>query len=101
MPTYTDVLSGPTSPVPPPPSAVCTDPLYASRSATKMYRTTPLRALWQHPLYFHDGSASSLLDVVNHYNTQLSLRPGGRAEIGSRRVSQDTVNIVAAGSWSA
>jgi len=35
MPTYTDVLSGPTSPVPPPPSAVCTDPLYASRSGNQ------------------------------------------------------------------
>jgi cytochrome c peroxidase len=32
-----------------------------------------LRALWQHPPYFHDGSAASLLAVVNHYNTLLSL----------------------------
>jgi cytochrome c peroxidase len=44
------------------------EPLYASRSATKLYRTTPLRALWQHPPYFHDGSAATLVDVVNHYN---------------------------------
>ena len=34
-----------------------------------MYRTTPLRGLWQHPPYFHDGSAPDLPAVVNHYNT--------------------------------
>jgi cytochrome c peroxidase len=45
-----------------------TDPAYAERSATKEWRTTPLRALWQHPPYFHDGSAPTLLDVVNRYN---------------------------------
>jgi len=33
-----------------------------------MYRTTPLRALWQHPPYFHDGSAATLRDVVEHYD---------------------------------
>jgi len=27
----------------------------------------PLRALWQHPPYFHDGSAATLADVVTHY----------------------------------
>jgi len=50
-----------------------TEPVYASRSATKMYRTTPLRALWQHPPYFHDGSAADLLAVMNHYNTLFNL----------------------------
>jgi len=45
----------------------------AARRATKAYRTTPLRALWQHPPYFHDGSAPDLLAVVNHYNTQFQL----------------------------
>jgi mono/diheme cytochrome c family protein len=44
------------------------DPEYAARTATKMYRTTPLRALWQHPPYFHDGSAKTLADVVAHYD---------------------------------
>ena len=44
------------------------DPQYAARTATKMYRTTPLRALWQHPPYFHDGSAKTLGDVVAHYD---------------------------------
>ncbi len=41
---------------------------YATRTANKAYRTTPLRGLWQHPPYFHDGSAASLADVVTHYN---------------------------------
>jgi mono/diheme cytochrome c family protein len=47
---------------------------YALRSATKMYRTTPLRALWQHPPYFHDGSAATLADVVEHYDRVRSLQ---------------------------
>jgi len=41
---------------------------YAMRTANKMYRTTPLRGLVQHPPYFHDGSAATLTAVVNHYN---------------------------------
>jgi mono/diheme cytochrome c family protein len=41
---------------------------YAMRTANKMYRTTPLRGLAQHAPYFHDGSAATLTDVVNHYN---------------------------------
>jgi hypothetical protein len=45
----------------------------ARRSATGMYRTTPLRGAWQHPPYFHDGSAATLLDVVEHYNHVLNL----------------------------
>jgi hypothetical protein len=44
------------------------DGAYAARTTTGKYRTTPLRALWQHPPYFHDGSAATLLDVVNRYN---------------------------------
>jgi mono/diheme cytochrome c family protein len=44
------------------------DPAYAARTATRRYRTTPLRGLWQHPPYFHDGSAATLADVVAHYN---------------------------------
>jgi len=74
-PTYTDVLQGSAgSPLlhnPTGPTAVGTDPLYAQRSATKMYRTTPLRALWQHPPYFHDGSAADLAAVVSHYESVL------------------------------
>jgi mono/diheme cytochrome c family protein len=44
------------------------DGAYAARTASKAYRTTPLRALWQHAPYFHDGSAATLADVVAHYN---------------------------------
>jgi mono/diheme cytochrome c family protein len=53
------------------------DPAYAARSVTKRYRTTPLRGLWNPPLlqgpYFHDGSAATLEDVVDHYDTALAL----------------------------
>jgi cytochrome c peroxidase len=69
-PLYTDVASGPdpTVPVLHETSEIPTNKDYAERSATKKWRTTPLRALWQHPPYFHDGSAADLLDVVNRYN---------------------------------
>ncbi len=49
------------------------DPVAAERSATGNYRTTPLRGLFQHAPYFHDGSAATLPDVVTHYVTTLSL----------------------------
>jgi cytochrome c peroxidase len=45
------------------------DGAYAQRTSQKRYRTTPLRGLWQHPPYFHDGSAVTLADVVGHYDT--------------------------------
>lgn len=48
-------------------------PSYAARSATKQYRTSPLRGVWQHAPYFHDGSAATLEDVGRRYNTQRSL----------------------------
>ena len=50
------------------------DGAYAARTVNKAYRTTPLRALWQHPPYFHDGSAATLAAVVAHYNRARSLR---------------------------
>jgi len=50
------------------PAETGVDGAYAARTATKGYRTTPLRGLWQHPPYFHDGSAATLADVVTHYN---------------------------------
>ena len=47
------------------------DPAYAARSATKLYRTTPLRGLWHPPQlqgpYFHDGHAATLDAAVDHY----------------------------------
>jgi cytochrome c peroxidase len=56
-----------------PPADTGVDGAYAARTATKAYRTTPLRALWQHAPYFHDGSAATLADVVAHYNKVRSL----------------------------
>ena len=50
------------------PAETGVDGTYAARTATKAYRTTPLRGLWQHAPYFHDGSAATLADVVAHYN---------------------------------
>jgi len=49
------------------------DPTHAQRSASKRYRTTPLRGLWQHAPYFHDGSAATLADVVERYRVTLGL----------------------------
>ena len=74
-PHFTDVLSGPTPTVPflHDPGEVGSDPAYAARTATGKYRTTPLRGLWQHPPYFHDGSAPDLLAVVNHYDKLFAL----------------------------
>jgi mono/diheme cytochrome c family protein len=48
-------------------------PSLASRSATKQYRTTPLRGLLQHAPYFHNGLAATLSDVVELYNAKKGL----------------------------
>ena len=58
-------------------------PSYASRSATKQYRTTPLRALLRHPPYFHNGTAATLDAVVELYNTKkgLSLTAEQKADL--------------------
>ena len=50
------------------PSETGMDGAYAARTATRAYRTTPLRGLARHPPYFHDGSAATLQDVVAHYD---------------------------------
>lgn len=75
-PLYTDVMSGPdpSTPVLHDPAEVGQDPRYAQRTATRLYRTTPLRALWQHPPYFHDGSAADLRAVVDHYDRLFALK---------------------------
>jgi hypothetical protein len=73
--TFTDVLSGPDPSVPllHDPAEVGMDPRYADRTATKRYRTTPLRALTLHAPYFHDGSAADLAAVVEHYDKLFAL----------------------------
>jgi cytochrome c peroxidase len=48
-------------------------PSYASRSATKMYRTAPLAGIWQHPPYFHNGTAQTLEAVVEIYDAKQAL----------------------------
>lgn len=63
-----------------PPSAVVSEPepdgapSWASRSATRMYRASPLKGVWQHPPYFHNGSAATLEAVVRAYDARKSLR---------------------------
>ncbi len=78
-PLYTDVGTGRLHP----PASVGAEPVYASRSATGQYRATPLRALWQHPPYFHDGSAPDLPAVVERYNRVLALNltPAQKADL--------------------
>lgn len=73
--TFTDVSRGadPQVPLLHDPGEVGMNADYAARSATRRYRTTPLRALWQHAPYFHDGSARTLIAVVEHYDRQFSL----------------------------
>ena len=69
------------------PAEVGQDGRYAARSATRLYRTTPLRGLWNPPQltgpYFHDGSAATLDDVVEHYVQllDLELTPLQRADL--------------------
>ena len=67
--TRTDVNSGRLHA----PAETGMDPRYAARTSQKAYRTTPLRGLWQHAPYFHDGSARTLPEVVEHYDRVRSL----------------------------
>jgi hypothetical protein len=84
-PLYTDVASQPQFPGPllHAPAETGMEPEYASRSVTGAYRTTPLRGIWQHPPYFHDGSAADLPAVVAHYNRvrSLGLTPAQQADL--------------------
>jgi len=73
-PTFTDAnmrLHDPSEVVSEPEPAGA--PSYALRSATKKYRTAPLRGIWQHPPYFHNGSAPTLDAVVERYDTRRAL----------------------------
>jgi len=42
----------------PPGASVALDTNYTKFSATKQWRTSPLKGIWQHPPYFHDGSGA-------------------------------------------
>jgi CxxC motif-containing protein (DUF1111 family) len=73
-PNFTDVLDGRHhAPLLHTAAEVGTDARYAMRSATGAYRTTPLRGLALRTKFFHDGSATDFLGVVNHYDRQFSL----------------------------
>ena len=74
-PAFTDVAKGGSkTPFLHDPSETRTNAAYAGRTATKKYRAAPLRGVWQHPPYFHDGRAADLAAVVDHYDTALSLK---------------------------
>jgi cytochrome c peroxidase len=64
------------------PASICTSPFQADRSPTLMYRTTPLRGLWTHTKggFYHDGEFPTLLAVVKHYNSCMSLGLSPRQE---------------------
>ena len=70
-PTYTDVMRG--SPLLHEPDEVDAEPEYARRSTTKKYRATPLAGAWQHPPYFHDGSAPDFSAVIGRYESALGI----------------------------
>ena len=84
-PRFTDVLRAPRAqrPLLHAPAETGMDPRYAERTATRRYRTTPLRGLWQHAPYFHDGSAPDLPAVVAHYDRhfRLGLTDAQKAEL--------------------
>ncbi|HEX2880305.1 MAG TPA: hypothetical protein VHO25_12305 [Polyangiaceae bacterium] len=63
------------------PAEVGTDANEARRSKTGQYRTTPLRGAWSHPPYFHDGSAATFDDVVDHYDALLGLGFTGQEQM--------------------
>lgn len=65
-PLFSDVIEN--GKLHPQSASVAVDKEYVKRSATKQWRTTPLKGIWQHPPYFHDGSAATLADVVSRYN---------------------------------
>jgi len=59
------------------------DPGLSLRGNSRQYRTTPLRGAWQRPPYFHNGSAATLPDVVEHYDAflRLDLSPEQKADL--------------------
>ncbi len=51
------------------------DDFQASRAPDDRYRTSPLHGLWTHTKggFYHDGRFATLADVVDHYNTVMTL----------------------------
>ena len=51
------------------------DDFQSARSPDEGYRTTPLKGLWTHHKggFYHDGRFTTLLEVINHYDTFFGL----------------------------
>jgi cytochrome c peroxidase len=58
-----------------PGSDVCIDDFQANRAPDRRYRTSPLNGLWTHTKggFYHDGRFATLIDVINHYDSCMSL----------------------------
>ena len=63
-------------------ASVALDKNYIKFSATKKWRATPLKGIWQHPPYFHDGSGA--------FNVKTGKCMDG-SDIGSLTVASDRV----------
>ena len=67
------------------PSDICVDGFQAGRSPAGAYRTAPLAGLFSHQKggFYHDGRFATLNDVVDHYNScmTLQLTDGERADL--------------------
>jgi hypothetical protein len=57
------------------PAEIGIDSFQADRAPDHRYRTSPLGGLWTHTKggFYHDGRFATLLDVVDHYDSVLSL----------------------------
>ncbi len=57
------------------PAEIGVDDFQANRAPDKQYRTTPFHGLFTHMKggFYHDGRFATLLDLVNHYDTQFNL----------------------------
>jgi cytochrome c peroxidase len=60
------------------PDEIGIDSFQADRAPDHRYRTSPLKGLWTHQKggFYHDGRFATLTDVVDHYNTTMSLQLG-------------------------
>lgn len=70
--------------------SVALDKNYPRFSATKRWRVTPLRGLWQHPPYFHDGSGR----FDSKMGTCVDGSDIGTLAAASDRVRQDLACVV-------
>lgn len=77
---FTDATEGKLHPID---ATAAADKDYALRSATRLWRTSPLKGVWSHAPYFHDGSAATLADVVQAYDSKdrLGLTEAQKADL--------------------